>query len=384
VPDFDEVSDRTYVTAGADFAFVLTRRGRLVTRHAPRDMPQEGRSRIVEAAIALRDSARFGHLELPREDIVPYGGAAPVDIYFGIAPDALLCVVMPTWADSRDVLPALEAGVQALEQGAGEEGRGGRKASSKRHPSRPRIEAVPPSSRRPGPDVREPPPSTRRPDPPSSSDPAAAAPSSAPPRKGGAMAGLMALATAAPIRSLARPAALQNGARGQAEPPRQEAPSQGSMPEIRIGQATLGRESLAAIERDLGVARPSLPDIRMGTAPIGRETLVAIGEEAQQSARPGSAPEAVRVDLASISRESLLEIAAEEARQATLGPRPSMPLILPDRGTKPWVEAPEDAKRAVDAEKRARNQLPPELELEVIEPDSEVFDAAVQDRGGGR
>jgi hypothetical protein len=345
-------------------------------------MPQEGRSRIVEAALSLRDGDLFGHVELPREDLVPYGGAAPVDVYFGVASEALLCVVMPTWADSRDVLPALEAGLQELAGPAGEtacdEERSGLDASVERAALRPRLDAPPPSSRRPGLDIREPPPSTRSHPPvlePPSSGPAAAAPPSPPARKRGAMAGLMALAAAGPVRSLARPAIAQDNA----PDPGAQRP-QSSLPEIRLGEATLGRESLAAIERELGIARPSLPDIRVGAAPIGRETLGAIEDEAHHAARPGSAPEAMRVELSSISRESLLEIAAEEARQATLGPRLSMPLILQQRGTQPWVEAPQDTKRAVDAARRARNQLPPELELEIVEPDTEVFEAALQDR----
>ena len=38
MPDLDAISDAAYAAAGADFAFVLTLSGRLMTRHAPRDM----------------------------------------------------------------------------------------------------------------------------------------------------------------------------------------------------------------------------------------------------------------------------------------------------------------------------------------------------------
>ena len=47
---FELVVEQVRAVAGADFAFVLTRRGRLVTRDAPRDMPESGRDTIVEAA----------------------------------------------------------------------------------------------------------------------------------------------------------------------------------------------------------------------------------------------------------------------------------------------------------------------------------------------
>jgi len=375
VVDFDEISDRAYVAAGADFAFVLTRRGRLVTRHAPRDMPQEGRSRIVEAALGLGESSQVGLVELPREDLVPYGGAAPVDVYFGATSEAILCVVMPSWADRSNILPALEEGVRALAEGAREEASPARKGP-KRSPSRPRMEAQPPSSRRPVTEPHEPPVSTRavtayRSAP--SAEPIA--PPLPPARKRSAVAGLVALADGSPAPSLARSVMLRDLPPPAAASPR-PAPS---LPDIRIGEATLGRESLAAIERELAGPRSSLPEIRVGAALVGRETLVAIDAEIRQPARPGSMPDAVRLDLVSIGRESLLEIAAEEARQANASPRLSMPLVRPERLTRPWVEAPEDTKRAVEAERRARNALPPDIDLDLIEPDTEVFEAALQD-----
>ena len=274
VPDLDTISDHTYVEAGADFAFVLTRRGRLISRHAPQEMPQEGRSRIVEAALSLAEGARFGHLELPREDLVPYGGAAPVDVYFGAAAEMILCVVIPTWAAKEGAIPALEAGLRALEEIGQKDARPARKRRS-------------------------------------------------------AVAGLASLAAGPPTRSR---------------------------------------------------ARPSLPDIRVGVASVGRETLVAIEADAREHARPGSAPDAVRVDLVSISRESLADIAAAESRQATAGPRPSMPLIRPDRLTQPYVESAEAGKRAAQAAAQARKAAPPELTLEIVEPDTEVFEAALADR----
>ncbi|WP_437969337.1 hypothetical protein WMF04_08565 [Sorangium sp. So ce260] len=400
--DLDAISDRTYVAAGADFAFVITRRGQLVTRRAPSDMSKEGRSRIIEAALGLGNRGRLGHVELSREDLVPYGGAAPVDVYFGVAAEVILCVVMPTWAEREGVLPAIEHGLRAIDEGTPAEPRPVRKGhrrtrsrprgeappSSALRPRteaappsalRPRTEAVPPSARRPVAEVREPPPSTcavaascERPPSPSRR----AAPPSPPAGRRSAVAGLVVLANGGPPRSLARPVMLRD-----APPPPAASPGpSASLPDSGAGEATPGRERLAAGERELGGAPPSLPEIRLGMASVGHETLAAIEAELQQPARAGSMPEAVRFELVSISRESLLEIAAEEARQATAGPRPSVPLVRPERLTRPWVEAPDDGRRMAEAEKRARKTAPPELDVELVERDTRVLDAALAAR----
>ncbi|WP_437939621.1 hypothetical protein [Sorangium sp. So ce341] len=336
--NLDEISDRTYVAAGADFAFVITRRGRLVTRRAPRDMSEEGRRRIVGAALSLGSQGRLGHVELPREDLVPYGGAAPIDVYFGVADEVILCVVMPTWADRQGVWPALERGLRAVDEAAAAASRPVHKGH-RRTRSRPRGEAAPASARRPVAEVREPPPSTRAVaavcEPPPSSARRAAPPS--PPARRSAVAGLVLLANGGPPRSLARPVMLRD-----APPPPETAPA-ASLPELRIGEAALGREGHAAVARELGGALSSAPEIRVGVASVGHETLAAIEAELQQPPRAGSMPEALRFELVSISRESLLEIAAEEARQTAAGPRPSVPLLRPERLTHPWVEPPDDA-----------------------------------------
>ncbi|WP_437661869.1 hypothetical protein [Sorangium sp. So ce1182] len=407
--DLDAISDRTSVAAGADFAFVITRRGRLVTRGAPCDMPTEGRGRIVEAALRLGSRGRLGHVELPREHLVPYGGAAPVDVYFGVAGEAILCAVMPTWADRQGVLPALEHGLRAIDERTPAESRPARKGH-RRAPSRPRMEAAPSSTRRPVVEVREPLPSTGavaafREPPPSTGAVAAfrepplppsrraappslppsrraappplppsrrAAPPSLPAVRRSAVAGLVLLANGGPPRAQARPATLHDAPPPAAASPRPSA----SLPDLRAGEVTLGRERLAAVEREPGGPRRSLPEIRVGLARVGHETLAAIEAELQRPARPGSMPDALRLELVSISRESLLEIAAEEALQATAGPRPSMPLVRPERLTRPWVEAPEDARRMAEAEKRARKTAPPELDIELVAPETEVIDAA--------
>ncbi|WP_437591431.1 hypothetical protein [Sorangium sp. So ce1000] len=380
--DLDAISDRTYVAAGADFAFVITRRGRLVTRRVPRDMPREGRSQIVEAALSLGEQGRLGCVELRREDLVPYGGAAPVDVYFGVAAEAILCVVMPTWADRRDVASAIEHGLRDMDEGTPEASRQLRSAP-RRTRSRPRGEAAPSSARRPVAEVREVPPaisgaaaSFSEPQPQPSKR---ATPAPSPGRKRSAVAGLVLLANGGPPRSLARPVALREAPPSPAAPAR---PS-GSLPDIRIGEATLGRESLDAIGRELGGAWPSAPEIRVGAASAGEGdgSLAAIGVEMPEPARAGSMPEAVRLELVSISRESLMEIAAEEGRMAAAGPRPWGPLVRPMQVTRPWEELPEGEGGVAEAERGAGEAAARELEGDAGEPESQVVEVGLPGRG---
>ncbi|WP_437868423.1 hypothetical protein [Sorangium sp. So ce363] len=373
--DLDVISDRTYVAAGADFAFVITRRGRVITKRVPRDMPREGRSQIVDAALSLGERGRLGCVELRREDLVPYGGAAPVDVYFGVAAEAILCVVMPTWADRRDVVPAIERGLRAIDEGTLAAPQPIRSAP-RRTRSRPRGEAVPASTRRPVAEVREvppaicgaavvceaPAPASRRPPPPPP-----------PARKRSAVAGLALLANGGPPRSLARPVALREAPASPGAPARPA----GSLPDIRIGEATLGRESLDAIGRELGGAWPSAPEIRVGAASAGEGAAAAIGVEMPEPARAGSMPEAVRLELVSISRDSLMEIAAEEGRMAAAGPRPWVPLVRPAQVTRPWEEPPEEAGRMGEAGEAAAAELGGDAE----EPESQIVEVGLPGRG---
>ncbi|WP_437280283.1 hypothetical protein WME90_06915 [Sorangium sp. So ce375] len=382
--DLDAISDRTYVAAGADFAFVITRRGRVMTRRVPHDMPREGRSQIVEAALGLGEQGRLGCVELRREDLVPYGGAAPVDVYFGVAAESILCVVMPTWADRRDVASAIERGLREIDEGTPAASRQVR-AAPRRTRSRPRGEAAPLSARRPVAEVREvsaaiggatvvceaPALASRRPPPPAQ-----------PGRKRSAVAGLVLLANGGPPRSLARP--VDPVLLREAPPlPVASARPAGSLPDIRIGEATLGRESLDAIGRELGGAVPSVPEIRAGagSAGEGEDSLAAIGAEMPEPARAGSMPEAVRLELVSISRESLMEIAAEEGRMAAAGPRPWVPLVRPAQVTQPWAELPEDEGRMGEGEEGAGEAAAAELEGEAREPESQVVEVGLPGRG---
>jgi hypothetical protein len=116
VPTIDEVVDRARSATGADFAFILTLRARLVTRNAPRDMPALGRSRIVHQALDLLTTSRIGVLTLPRQELVPFGGAAPVDVFIAVAAShAVIALVMPSWADKTPVIPSIVEAVNELE-----------------------------------------------------------------------------------------------------------------------------------------------------------------------------------------------------------------------------------------------------------------------------
>src|SRR6185369_7607009 len=94
VATLDPVVERVRAHAGADFAFVLTRKGRLVTHAAPREMPEIGRVRLVRAARPISGTDEVLEVTMPRQDLVPYGGAAPVDVYVAVAAEqAIICVV---------------------------------------------------------------------------------------------------------------------------------------------------------------------------------------------------------------------------------------------------------------------------------------------------
>ena len=100
---------------GAEFAFMLTRRGRLVTRDAPAAMPEEGRMRLVAAAEPIVGTDGVAEVVMPRRDLVPYGGASNVVVYVAVASrKAVVCVVMAPQEVSDAVIPALGAGVRKL------------------------------------------------------------------------------------------------------------------------------------------------------------------------------------------------------------------------------------------------------------------------------
>ena len=214
--------------AGGDFAFVLTRKGRLVTARAPRDMPEEGRDRLVRAARPVLGTDRIAELTLPREDLVPYGGAAPVDVYLGVAAEqAIVCVVMASWADRMRVAAALSSGIKDIEPLLR------RGLPTRRTTDLGPVKGSPfpgdgkPLTSRP-PELLEPPP---------------------PP----------------PVATIPLPRIA-------------------SAPEIHVGEAELGRLSMVAIRHDID-AGGSVPDITFGEGELGRGSMVAVRREAVGSSR---------------------------------------------------------------------------------------------------
>jgi hypothetical protein len=117
VVSIEDVIERIRATAGAEFAFVLTMRGRLVTHRAPHEMPEAGRERIVHAARSVMDGRRAERLTLPRDALVPYGGSAPIDVFFAVAAErAVVCVVMSSGLrQSRKVVHAIQSGLDEIE-----------------------------------------------------------------------------------------------------------------------------------------------------------------------------------------------------------------------------------------------------------------------------
>ena len=355
----DEIVEEIRSLAEADFAFVLTRRGRLITAEAPQDMPEPGRMRLTKAAKPLIGTTQTVQLTLARQDLVPYGGAAPVDVYIAVAREqAILCVVMSTWADKRPIIPAMLEGIALLEPVLDRKQGGGIPAAA----GRPRSPA------RVAPRTSPPPPGLTITTPARPPTPAPAAPTKS--RRRGAMSGLVGLIGGVPTASssLEKAPVIQNAP--TPAPPRGE-----SIPDIRVGEAALGRESLAAIERELHGS--SLPDIVVGEGRLGLASLEAI--DAASRAPVASAPEHVRVELASMSRESVDDITRAESELAA---REAAGILEPDvearspRMTNPWAELPNDSKRAVEAAKRTRGALPPRVTLK-LEPLDEDFEASL-------
>lgn len=352
----DDIIDQVRDQAGADFAFVLSNRGRLVTRHAPENMPEKGRLELANAAAVLVGTDNVTMRTMPREALVPYGGAAPIDVFIAAREVAILCVVMATWSDKVRVVPALLEGFVLLDAfiGGELEKRGAktgrrRKKSSESSELAPRVEipAAPP------------------------------VPKKVPPSRGGRR-------SVAPSpestrgRTLVPPAEIVNprntlpfdpgvGAHSMALPPtkptRKAAWGRGrsipaphdSTPEITVGEASVGRATLAAIEVDA-----TGPEISYSTSKIGRETLAAIETSTVPAGRhQGSAPE-LRVSLATY-------------------PELDAPPDSVGRHTLPFTELPTDARRTYEAQVKTRNAAPPEVTVRLTNLDWDVQNAAIED-----
>jgi len=414
VSTFELVVEQVRAVAGADFAFVLTRRGRLVTRDAPRDMPEVGRNAIMDAARSLERGA-VGELTIPRQELVPYGGAAPVDVHFGVAADqAILVVVMSSWVGKAMVSRALNDGIAKIEAVI---------AASGREPMRRRKSVAPPpmgnkataglviaegATTHAVRSLERPPVIQRA----SSRPPARQRVSSLPEISVGTTElGRESLAaldreTMGDRRSRARPPSSPLISVGEGELGRESLAAidrevrgkpRGSLPSITVSEGELGRESLAAIDREVrGKPRATLPQISVSEGELGRESLAAIDREVRGPLR-GSLPQ-ITVGEASLGRESLAAVEHEEEEERPSGvrlairpPVTSMPDTmrielesfddLPSsesspRATQPWVELPEAAKRTLDAESLGRATTPPGVTVKLEDADSGVFEAA--------
>lgn len=274
VKTLDQIIDGVREASGADLAFVLTRKGRLVTKRAPQDMPEQGRMLIVsigEAILAGRPSP--ARVELPREALIPYGGAAPVDIYVTARPEAILCAVMATFTPPHGVSGALADGATELDtlMEVAAEQRNHRRGK----PGKPAKNTLPRKRTLPPPDFQA----------------------------------KNARDTIPMMGSVPRPV------RKRTVPP--------PAPEITLGEAPLGRGTLAAIDIEA-----EGPEITYGLAAIGRQTIADIELSVVPHGDPRSSAPTVEVGLTSMP-----DIDPSE-------------LDVLDRNTLPFTEPAPDALRS--------------------------------------
>ncbi len=118
VVDLDSILDRMRDAVGAEFVFMLTRRGRLASQHGPPDMPQRGRHEILAATEkALQTGASDGallHFSLRRDSVVNAGWPGLVDVYVRPMEEALICLLVAPQAKHPDIENAVAAGMMEL------------------------------------------------------------------------------------------------------------------------------------------------------------------------------------------------------------------------------------------------------------------------------
>lgn len=384
--DLHDIARHVATTAGADFAFVLSQAGLLVTRDAPKDMPDRGRQKILWACPAGKSD--IVHMEMPREDLVPYGGAAPVDVFAVRVEDAaILVAVMASWNDKSHVLLAIAAGAASLQEMIRDAKRVRAQKNAKAEAAD-RAAALPPE---PAPRERPafvPVESKGRerksvvPAEPKAKDRTSATPNDARARdrrstipgepKGKERKSALPAEAKAKDRAPSDPGRRDRASvipRGLKDPPAKKLTKADPANAARL-EALAARVQAAAKRREARARASSEPEIVMGEAPLGRETLVAIEAELPPLS-PGPTPESVRVELASIGRETLMEIARFEASEKARAPSVDQPVVLDSRRTMPWVD-PASVKRAVDAKAAIRGVLPPDVKVTVedIDPDA--------------
>ncbi|MRG93909.1 hypothetical protein [Polyangium spumosum] len=112
----DDLLERLRIVAGAEFAFALTREGALVTRDAPREMPEIGRNKLARLADAVSDRRGVAATSLPRGELVPYGGQGPLEVCLAVAASKLVvCLALASAEGRPGARAAFEAELGAIE-----------------------------------------------------------------------------------------------------------------------------------------------------------------------------------------------------------------------------------------------------------------------------
>ena len=112
----DDVVERVRVDADAIYAFVLSRRGELVTKGGPREVPEGARKTLTAAADVVAGTDRVVLVRLSHGELVPRAGTLSLDCHVGVAANrAVLCLVVRGGAEARRVTNALRIGLRAIE-----------------------------------------------------------------------------------------------------------------------------------------------------------------------------------------------------------------------------------------------------------------------------
>ncbi|MDI1445261.1 hypothetical protein [Polyangium sp. 6x1] len=112
----DDVVERVRVDADAIYAFVLSRRGELVTKGGPREVPEGARKTLTAAADVVAGTDRVVLVRLAHGELVPRAGTLSLDCHVGVAANrAVLCLVVRGGTDARRVTNALRIGLRAIE-----------------------------------------------------------------------------------------------------------------------------------------------------------------------------------------------------------------------------------------------------------------------------
>lgn len=317
----DEIIDRVAEACGADFAFVLSRRGRLVTQNAPKDMPEQGRAELTSLAEELLEGKRSGvvHRSMARRELVPFGGAAPVDVYVSARPDAILCVVMATYEPQHKVGIAMSQALVELDAFLEME-------SSRRGARRSRSTRVPPA-RKSEQGAAAPARATKAPPAPRSER--GTRPPPAPKSERGTRPPPARKSSPGGRRSVPPPPG-RNTIPFLETPPKRKITPPPMPPVITVSEASVGRHTLAAIELDA-----EGPEITLGEAAIGRATIAEIELSDIPRGDARSSLPSIRVGLATMP-----EIDRSE-------------LDVTDRQTLPFVESPSELLRNFESKARA-------------------------------